>query len=288
MKNLFKCLMAVAIVMLWNAGETFAQVKVPAPSPTATLTQSVGLGEITLEYSRPSVKERAIFGELVPYGQVWRTGANACTKISFSDDVTVEGNAVPAGKYALFTIPGESEWTIILNKNTKQWGASQYSEDDDVARFTVKSEALPFSVESFTIGAGNLKDTGAEIHLIWDKTWVAFNVSVEIDEQVMASIEQNTTLNPNNFYQAASYYQSTGKDLSQAMTYVDKALELYKAQDRKAFWVVRRKALIQADMKDYKSAIATAKKSIEWAKEAKNEDYVRNNEKSIAEWSKLL
>lgn len=281
LKSSMAMLLAIFITTMSNA-----QVTIPQPSPTAKFSQKVGLTDVEIEYSRPGVKGRTVFGDLVPYGKLWRTGANMATKLTFSDDVKLGGEDIPAGTYALFTIPGQSEWTIIINKNPNQGGTGNYKEEEDVARFTAKAHSMPMKVETFTIDLGTVTNTSASISIIWENTIVSFPIEVEIDEQVEASIKSSLTVNPYDYFNAAVYYRDAGKDLDQALEWFDLALEAYEKENRNVFWIYRQKSLLQAKMNDYKGAIATAETSLAKAKEANNADYIKMNEESIAEWKK--
>jgi len=262
---------------------TFAQdLKVPAASPKSTVKQNFALGEITIEYSRPGVKGRVVYGEVVPFDQIWRTGANASTKLTFSDNVKVEGNAVPAGTYSLFTIPGKAEWTIILNKNLTLWGAFDYKQSEDQLRFKVKPAMMNDKVETMTMDVADVTPTSANIELLWDKTRIAFNVTESIDSTIMKNIETSLAADKRPYFQSASYYFDNGKDLNKALEFVNKAIE----QNPKAFYMVHLKAKIQLKLKDTKGAIATAEQSLALSKEAKNEEYVKMNEKFIEEAKK--
>ena len=259
------------------------QIKTPQPSPLATITQQIGVMEVKVEYSRPGVKDRKIFGDLVPFNELWRTGANATTKFTFSDDVMIEGILVPAGDYGLYTIPGEEEWTIIFNKNLG-WGTNRYDEKDDAARFTVKPVKHSGNVETFTIGFSNIRDNWAYVDLSWENTIVQFKIEFDVDSKVMAQIER-IMANPernlaNLYYNAADYYYKNDKDLKQALAWVDKAIQMRSD----AFWMVRLKSLIQAKTGDYKNAIKTAEQSKALAQKADNQQYVKMNEDAIAEW----
>lgn len=259
------------------------QIKTPQPSPLATITQQIGVMEVKVEYSRPGVKDRKIFGDLVPFNELWRTGANATTKFTFSDDVMIEGILVPAGDYGLYTIPGEEEWTIIFNKNLG-WGTNRYDEKDDAARFTVKPVKHSGNVETFTIGFSNIRDNWAYVDLSWENTIVQFKIEFDVDSKVMAQIER-IMANPernlaNLYYNAADYYYKNDKDLKQALAWVDKAIQMRSD----AFWMVRLKSLIQAKTGDYKNAIKTAEQSKALAQKAGNQQYVKMNEDAIAEW----
>ncbi len=261
-----------------------AQVETPAPSPVSTLTQKVGLSEVVIEYSRPGMKDRKIFGSLVPYGEMWRTGANGSTDVTFSDDVTIHGTVLKAGKYALYTIPSEGEWTIIFHSNSDYWGTGgdEYDAAGEVLRFETESKELPFDVESFTMGVNNIGNSGADLLMYWEKTFVAFPFTFDTDEKVMATIK-STMEGPsaNDYYKSARYFLDSGKDLGKAHKWITKAT---KMRDD-AFWMFRIKSMIEAKMGDYPVAIETAKKSMELAEKAGNKQYVKFNEDAIAEWS---
>jgi hypothetical protein len=216
-----------------------AQLKTPQASPTQTLKQNFALNDITIEYSRPGVKGRVIYGDLVPFDKLWRTGANSSTKITFADNVKVEGNAVPAGTYSMFTIPGKTEWTIILNKNLSFGGTDGYKQEEDMMRFKVKPVAISDKIETFTINVADITSTTANIELVWEKTRVAFNVTASIDSVMMKNIE--TALAPTDkrpYYQAATYYYDNNKDLNKALEWVNKAVEL----NPKAYYMAHTKA----------------------------------------------
>jgi hypothetical protein len=266
--------------------DSYGQIELPAPSPTAAFSQKVGLTEVSINYSRPSKKGREVFGNLVPYGKLWRTGANMATKLTFSDDVKIGDKDLPAGTYALFTIPGEKEWTIIFNKDINQGGTGNYKESEDALRVTVKSKKIADTIETLFINIEDIKPTSAVIELGWESTIVHVPLEVSIDERIMASIEKSMTIGAGTYQQAALYYQQSGKDLNQAIEWMDKALKMQEAEGNNVFWMYRQKSLIEADMKKYNDAIATAKVSMAKAKEAGNDDYVKMNTESIAEWSK--
>lgn len=273
-------------VLVAACSSVFAQIDVPAPSPLSTIEQKVGLSNLAIEYSRPSVKGRKIFGDLVPMGEMWRWGANASTKFRTSDDITIEGHDVPAGEYALYAIPGESEWTIIIHKNTSYWGTGgdKYSTDEDLVRFQVKQNSkYPVATETMTFQFSDITSSGCAIEFLWENTQLKIKVETNVDKLVMKEIETKMKgVSSATYFQAARYYYDNDKDINKAYEWVKLSLV-----DNEKFWMVRLQALIEAKMGDYKSAIATAKKSLELAKQANNQDYVRMNEKSIEEWSKM-
>lgn len=260
-----------------------AQLEMPQASPDSKLEQRVGLADITVAYSRPSMKGRKIMGELVPYGAMWRTGANASTKITFSEDVSLEGNDVPAGTYALYTIPNPDRWTVILHKNLNHWGTggNDYQKEEDLLRFEVTPESLEKPVETFTISMGDLTSNSATLYLMWENTAVPINVETEVDEKVMAQIERILAgPSAGTYYQMANYYYTHDKDMDQALEWVNNALE-----GGERYWTMTLKARILGKMGNYKQAVATSKKAMKLAEEAPNPDYVRINEQLIAEWS---
>lgn len=262
-----------------------AQVKTPQASPKATLTQVVGLTNVEISYSRPSAKGRDVFNNLVPYGKLWRTGANENTTISFSDDVVIDGKIVPKGKYALFTTPKADNWEIFFYTALDNWGNPETWDETKVALKTnVKSEHIDRFVESFTIGINNLDNNFAHLELSWEKTIVAIKFEVPTAKTAMASIDK-VLAGPGagDYFSSAQYLFQSNGDLTKALNYVNKALEMNKD---KPFWYNRLKSLIQAKQGDKKGAIETAKISLASAEAAKNQDYVKMNKDSIAEWSK--
>lgn len=275
MKKLFYAIIATALI---NFGANAQAIKTPAPSTTQTIKQDFALSSIEIVYSRPNMKGRTVFGDLAPFGKLWRTGANAATRITFGEDVKVGGVAVKAGTYALYSIPNKDEWEVILNKGINNWGVDGYKADEDVAKFKVKPMTLPMNIETFTMQIANVMPASADIQVMWEKTAIAIPVTADIDTKIAKSIESAMTVDNRPYFQAASYYFETGKDLSKALTWADKAIEL----NPKAFWIMHLKAKIQAKLGDKVAATKTANESIASAKEAKNDDYVALNEKLIA------
>lgn len=261
-----------------------AQISAPAPSPGAEFTQMVGLTEISVAYSRPGKKERTIFSKdgLVPFGDIWRTGANSATKISFSDDVKVAGAELSAGDYAILTRPMATSWEVMFFPyESTNWGS--YVEKNPAAAVEAEVEKLNRTVESFTIQIDALRNEGAILQFIWDNTVASLPIEVNTDDKVMASINRVMEgPSAGDYYAAASYYHDAGKDLKQALKWIQMANQ---AQPR--FWTLRKESLILADLGMTKEAIEVAKKSLKMAKEAGNKDYVRMNEASIAEWKKM-
>jgi hypothetical protein len=268
----------VACSLVWN--DVNAQsLPVPPPSPKQTITQQFATANIEIEYSRPSVKGRKAFGDVVAYDKVWRTGANAATTIAFGDDFTINGVKVAKGKYGLLSIPGEKEWTIIITKDLNVTSETAYKQENDVLRVQARPTTLPYTVETFTIDINNIKPTETDVFLRWDRTEVSFKVKAEIDEKIMAAIEKEMAVDKRPYAQAATYYFENGKDLFKALEWINKSVDARPD----AFWLAHTKAKIQHKLKDYNGAIASAENSIAKAKEASNDDYVKMNEKLIAE-----
>lgn len=262
-----------------------AQVKAPQASPKSTLTQVVGLTNVEIVYSRPSAKGRDVFNNLVPFGKLWRTGANENTTISFSDDVVIGGKTLAKGKYALYTIPRADNWEIIFYSATDNWGNPETLDEAKVAlRTNAKPEMLDRNVETFTIGINNLDNNFAHLELSWEKTIVAIKFDVPTQKTAMASIDKALAgPTAGDYFSSAQYFFQSNGDLTKALTYVNKALDMSKD---KPFFYYRLKSLIQAKQGDKKGAIETAKLSLAAAEIAKNQDYIKMNKDSIAEWSK--
>ncbi|SHJ14012.1 DUF2911 domain-containing protein [Flavobacterium terrae] len=275
----------IAIAVFIASFSLEAQIKVPQASPKSTLIQTVGLTDIEIEYSRPSAKGRVIYGDLVPFGKVWRTGANANTTISFSDDVVINGATLKKGKYALYTIPKADEWEILFYTDTNNWGNPEKWDDSKVAiKASAKTEILNRHVETFTIGINNTDNNFANLEFAWEKTLVALKFEVPTQKVAMASIDK-TLSGPSatDYYSAAQYFFQTNGDLNKALSYATKAYDMH---EKKPYWYSRLKSQIQAKLGDKKGALETAKISLEAAKAANNTDYVKMNEDSIKEWSK--
>lgn len=259
------------------------QLKVPAASPAQTVKQAFALSDITIEYARPSAKGRVVYGDVVPFGTIWRTGANASTKITFGEDVKVEGNDVKAGTYALYSIPNKDSWELMLYKDLTLGGnVADYKKENEVLRFTVKPTALTEKVETFQINVQDITASSANIELIWEKTRVAFKVVADIDSKIMKSIENTVMKDTRPYYQAASYYYENDKDLKLAAEWIDKAV----ANNPKAYWVVLLKAKILFKAKDLKGAQAAAEQSKALASEDKDDAYVKMADKIIADCKK--
>ncbi|MCH7512749.1 MAG: DUF2911 domain-containing protein [Bacteroidetes bacterium] len=288
MKKSFLTILIIS--MLLGTNVAWSQITLPAPSPAGKVYSKVGLADVEITYSRPKMKERKIFGEgddyLVPYGKMWRTGANAGTLITFSDDVIISGDTVPAGEYMILTIPGADEWTIIFYKDASIGGnMSSYKEEDAQLKVNVAPVKLTETVQVLTFNVADIhpENTGAAIELAWENTSVKVPFEVNFNDKVMASIEANTKVNPRNYVTAANYYFNTGKDSKQALEWIEKyfaADENYKSQ----FWNLHLMAQIQKATGDIEGAKATAEESLERASKADGGDfgYIKRNEEFLA------
>ncbi len=273
-----KSTLLISMAMVFVSSLASSQsLKVPAPSPAQTIKQDFALSSIEVNYSRPSVKGRNIFGDLVPYNVFWRTGANSATTINFGDTVSIAGVKVNPGKYGLYTIPGQTDWVVIISKNASVTGPDDYKKEEDVVRVNVKPVTLNEKVETFTIALANVKSTSCDLQLMWDKTMVSVGISTEIDARIMKDIQKMVVGDNRPYAAAANYYMENGKDLKQASEWFDKAI----ANNPKAYWLVHQKANCLAKMGMKKEAVETANKSITIAKEQGDDNYVRLNEKLI-------
>ncbi|UII76064.1 DUF2911 domain-containing protein [Flagellimonas sp. HMM57] len=273
---IFLCVVSVSFAMQ-------SQITTPAPSPASKLEQKVGLTDVKVDYSRPSMRGRTIFGNLVPFDKLWRTGANAYTTISFSTDVTIAGQEVEAGTYSIFTKPTASNWEVFFYTDTQGGGTPRDWDDSKVvAKATVETFQMPVNVETFTITIDDLTNNGANLGIMWEKTYLAVPFGVPADVTVMKDIEA-TMAGPSagDYYTAAVYYLNEDKDIAKAKEWMDKAMSMTKEP---RFWQLRQQSLIYAKAGDKKAAIETAKKSLAAAEEAGNADYVKMNKDSLKEW----
>lgn len=276
---------ALFIIGIFIVGTGLSQVKTPDASPKSVLHQVVGLTDIEVVYSRPSIKERVIFGDLVPYNELWRTGANAATTIEFSSDVTFGNTPVKYGKYALYTIPGANEWKVLLYADYSQWGApgKNYDASKIVAEATVTPEKISPKLETFTISFDDLKNSGAFLTLAWDTVLVKIPIEVNSKDVILESITK-TMSGPTggDYHRAATYYFEENIDLDKALEWSTKAEEL----SPNAYWVLKLKSDIQAAKKEYKNAVKTAKKALDLAQKAGNKNYVSVIQDNISVWEK--
>ncbi|HRE65735.1 MAG TPA: DUF2911 domain-containing protein [Cyclobacteriaceae bacterium] len=274
----------IVVLLVSFAGLAQAQLNVPPASPDAEFKQQIGFGEVEIKYSRPSARGRVIFGGLEPYGQMWRTGAHDATSIRFSEAVKLNGNDIPAGTYSLFTIPNQNEWTIIINKIADMHGTSDYAQEQDLVRFSVKPEKSARYYETFTIEVNDLSKDEAGLFLLWENTQVKITIKMNVDEKVMAEINDRINVKKEDraslFYQSSSYYFNNNKDLKQAYAWIQIANN--KAQDAA---YLQLQAKIEAAMNDYTLALKTLKASTDLATTKKLDQVIAANEKLRAEWA---
>lgn len=261
---------------------TQAQIKTPAPSQFCKIEQNVGLTKVTIEYSRPNVKGRKLFVEVEEFGKMWRTGANATTKITFDDDVKLEGKDIKKGTYGLYTIPGKEKWTVMLTTDLKLNGSvDKYDTSKEVARFDVMVESMPVNIETFTIDIGDIEDSGALISLLWGTYMIPMQLDLDTDDKVMASIEKAMAgTSKADYYAAGSYYFAKEKDMDKALEYVQKA----NSMGDKKFWQVYKEAEILAKMGKYKEALEASQVSMDLAKAADYKAYIKRNEDFIKKY----
>jgi Protein of unknown function (DUF2911) len=264
----------IALFVTAAVALTFAnaqQLTTPQPSPTQVVKQNFGVGFIELNYSRPAKKDRKIMGDLVPFGKVWRTGANAATTLTFSEDVTIGGKDIKAGKYGMLTIPDAAKWTIIISKDVNVSQPADYKPENDVVRVEADVVATPFTIENFTIAFANITGSSCNVELMWENTYLQFPVSTGTDKKVMGQIDNLMNKDNKPYFSAAAYYYDNGKDLNQALGWVNKALETNK----EAFWIYMLKARILKKNGDKAGSKAAATMTKDLATKAKNDDYVK-------------
>ena len=276
----------LTILLLLSLTIGFSQVKTPQPSPSAKITQTVGLTEFTIDYSRPAMRGRTIMGELVPFGEIWRAGANNNTKISFSDPITIGGTEIAPNNYALYIRPTEKVWEIFFYTKTDNWGVpKEWSDENVAAHFEFPVIELAEEVTSFTIAISNLSNNGGSLEVSWEKSKVTIPFEVPTVKNTIASIKETLSGAPKagDYYSSAVYYLMEGQDLNQAKTWISKAIAM---QDDK-YYMYRQQSLILFKLNEIDAAITAAKKSLELAEIARNPDYVRFNKQAIKEWSAL-
>ena len=252
-----------------------AQVKFPSSSPAQTIRQEFGLGTIEISYSRPSAKGRRVFGDLVPYGKLWRTGANKATRLTFSDPVEINGRKLDSGSYALYTIPGEETWEVIINKGIENMGTEGYNESADVMRFKVEPARTKTKTETFTILLENIRPDSCELNLLWEKKSILIPITVNVREKIRAQIDAAMLTDKKPHWQAAQFYNEYDRNYTRALEHVNKAI----SGNRTAYWMYLYKAKIQQETGDNAGAMESSKMSLELAKQAKNSDFVLMNEK---------
>lgn len=268
-----KVFIYICSALLLSSGVFAQDFKMPAASPSAKVSQQFSISNIDIEYSRPSKKGRTIFGDLVPYNKIWRTGANANTKITFGEDVIFGGQRIPAGTYSLYTIPARDKWTVILNKGLENWGLTGYNHDEDIAKVDVKPVTLNTPLETFTIDLGDFSGNDANLNIMWDNVKVAVKITADNKEQILAHLEKELKGSKPPYQQAANYYLEQNYKLDEALVYADKAIETNK----EAFWLHWMKAKIYAKMGKKTEAIASAQKAADLSKGSDYEQEYSNN-----------
>ncbi|MDO5968219.1 DUF2911 domain-containing protein [Flavivirga aquimarina] len=281
-----KKLLLIGLILTFSLNVS-AQIKTPAPSPFSKMEQKVGLTDVTIEYSRPGVKGRTIFGDLVPYGKSWRTGANARTKITFSTEVTIDGQTLKAGSYSIFTVPNKDNWEVVFYNDGKKSGTpKEFDEKFVAAKTTADVFKLPVKIETFTITLDDLSNSNATLGMMWEDVYVGVKFEVPTDEAVIANIKKVMSgPSSGDYYSAAVYYLREGKDINEAKIWIDKAIDMTK--NKAPFWMLRQQSLIYAKAGDKKGAIKAAKKSLAGAEKEENENYIKMNKDSLKEWGAI-
>ncbi|WP_184544256.1 DUF2911 domain-containing protein [Mucilaginibacter sp. FT3.2] len=272
-------LLVATMLLACLSYKSYAQVpRIPEASSTQTLIQDFGLGKITVTYSRPNVKDRKIFGGIIPWGQVWRTGANAATTITFTEKVLIEGNSVPAGTYSLFSIPEKNEWTIILNKVVKQWGAYSYKQSEDFLRFNIKPTRVSEKRETFTMAFANSTTKSSDLYLVWDRTAAKIHLETDDDAKITANIDELMKGDRRPYYfNAIQYYYENNKDVDKALGWVYEAEKI----DAKGPWFKLWESRLLLRKGDKAGAIAAAEAGIALAKSSKDDEYERLNKEAL-------
>lgn len=270
---------ATAALLFLGTNVVNAQIKLPPASSTQSVTQGLGIKNVSLTYQRPNAKDRVVFGNLVPFNEVWRTGANNIPNITFEEEVTIEGHKVPAGTYGILSIPTTTNWTIILSKNPKQWGAYQYKKEDDFLRFTVPSHKLNEKVETFTMEFEDVTTNSTRLTLSWEKTKVGFKIVTDQSKEIIASIDQAMATDKKPYFQAAQYYYSNNLDSKKAAEWINAADEGNTKAPHIKYW----KSRILAKAGDKAGAKKAALEGIEMAKAANNAEYIKLNTQALNE-----
>ena len=263
-----------SLLFLVVAASNQAQVIMPAPSPAQTIKQEFALGSIEITYSRPASKGRKVFGDLVPFNKLWRTGANAATIIRFNDVVEIKGKKIDTGSYALYTIPGLESWEVILNKGVTNWGIDGYKESEDVVRFRIEPVKIKDRLEDLTMQFIDIRPEYCEWQIIWEKTAIIIPINANIKERLRKQLQAAIAAGDKPYFEAAQFYSEYDKNPSKALEFARKAVE----ENPTAFWIWLYKARIEKEMGNNKAARQSSEQSLTLAKKAKNDDYVKMNE----------
>lgn len=287
-KGLFFAIGIITICLMAGSVTTLkSQINFPKISPKCVIQQQVGLSEIEVVYSRPSMRGRVIIGNIVPYGRIWRVGANESTKFKISDDATINGAHLPKGEYALYAFPEKEEWTVVFHKNTTHWGdgRKKYNPKEDALRIKVKPTRITENQESFQIDFDNFTHQSAEMQWKWEHSQIAFTITFDTHAKVMQEIAEQIKVNPtaDTYYQSARYLQEQNLEPRQAQEWLQKAHEL--AGDK--YYIHRVRSLVEAQLGNYSLAIQHAQKSKQIAEELGKDEFVRMNEANIQSWLSL-
>ncbi|WP_273567648.1 DUF2911 domain-containing protein [Maribacter halichondriae] len=278
----------ITFLFLFLGVFAFSQITHPKASSFAKVEQEVGLSRIMIEYSRPATRGRTVFGELVPYGRIWRVGANESTKFSCTDELKILGNVLPKGTYALYAFPEEEEWEIVFHKNTSHWGDGRaaYNPEEDAFRIKVKPETSEDFQENFLIFFNSITHNSINMVWQWVNTKISIPIQVDTDSKMRREIELQLEENPTaqTYYEAARYLQEQGNDYEIALGYLDKAIEL----GGDTYYFHRVKSQVEATLGDYESAIQSAEKSLALAEKEEKDEFVRMNQKNIILWKTKL
>ena len=277
MRTLFFCLLLLISFIAHNASAQELKGKIPAASPGQRIEQDFGLGTISVKYFRPNTKGRKIFGEIEPYGTVWRTGANNATVITLTDTIAIEGHTLAPGSYSLFSIPGADEWTIIFNKTIQQWGAYAYDEKQDLLRFKVKPLKLAARVETLTIQFAEVHQEDGVLQILWENTAINLHLKTDVNQRVMANIQEAMKGDKKPYYMSAIWYYNHGGDLKQALAWMQEADKAQPAAFNVKYWLAR----LQLKTGDKKSAIASANEGLKLALADNSQEYVRMNKEVL-------
>lgn len=272
----------ITILTIFLSSFIFSQIETPQPSPLSKFSQKVGLDNVNIVYSRPSARQRIVFGTLIPFGEKWRTGANENTKITFEDNVKIQNKLIKKGTYSIYTIPNLNSWNLIFYKKYDNWGLPR-DWDDDLVEIEVSANtiSLPFYIETFTISLNNLNNNGCTLDIFWENTLVSFNINSLTQDKVVKSI--NNTLNDNpssqDYYKAAVFYLEEDLDIKKAKLWIDKCSDL--RQDL-PYWMLNQKALIYHAFGSVDKSIEIAKKGLKLANETNIKDSINTLKETLS------
>ena len=272
----------VILLLLAFPLSLLAQINTPSASPYSEIEQVVGLTNIAVKYSRPGMKGRTIFGDLVPYGKIWRTGANGTTKFITDKSITIDGKDLAAGTYSVYSIPEQDTWEVIFYTDDSNPLLTEFEESKIALRTHVDVQNMPMQIETFTISIDDVKPEGATLGILWSNAYVGVPFKVGTDKEVMESIDKALQgPGADEYYNAAVYYLNSGKDIEKSRDWMEKAMSM---TENPGYWQLRQQSLILAKAGDKKGAVKAAKASLEGAEKAGNADYVKMNKDSLKAW----